>query len=358
MEIIEHQETDFRNEKEFIAWKKYSDVGLSKTDKERLYSRILASSMRSRKTRRRRIIYFTAAAACIALLAVSTVVLLQRQSYWENNLHHADELAHGATTSNQIRFISGDTVVEIGENAQLAQNQDGSMSVMQATNVSNISLSHNVMNKLIVPAGRLSTLQLSDGTKIWLNSGTELHFPSNFSSHSREIRVIGEIYVEVAASQTPFYVNTSLFRLKVHGTKFNVFAFDENEENNVTLVEGSVEIVTQNRHTIWLSPNEKAVVSPIEAYKTRVNVEEYISWTEGVLIFNKTPFSVVLKKIGRHYDVKFVNDSGNDLSEKTCTGKLFLSEDFEEILISLSALASTQFRREGNVIHLVKENEQ
>ena len=258
-----------------------------------------------------------------------------------------------AMPSDNIRLISGQKVVELKQNAQIAL-QNERISVVEESDVSEMPLAENVINKLIVPSGMRSTLQLADGTKLWLNSDTELDFPSQFAGDIREITVKGEIYIEVARGRQSFYVNTPQFRVRVHGTKFNVLAYSEDEENSVALVEGSVEVITAEHGITILAPNEKAAISADGILKEIVNVDEYISWKDGMLIFNQMPISEVLKKIGRYYNVHFEDHSGKELSAKTCTGKLFLFEDFEKIMVSLSILSATQYIREGDVIRITE----
>ena len=329
---------------------------LAEPEKEALYQRILTNIRRSRE-RRRRIIYWSAAASIALLLVASFFVLLQFGNMTtQQDTPDIAAIVGQTMPSNDIRLISGEKTVELKQNAQIALKDDGRISVVEEAAISEIPLSGNVMNKLMVPAGKRSTLELSDGTKIWLNSGTELDFPSKFTGSTREISVKGEIYIEVAKGQTPFYVNTSQFRVLVHGTKFNISAYGQNDVNTVVLVEGSVEVVTAGLSPTMLAANEKVVVNTGEILKETVNVNEYTSWKDGVLIFNQTPISEVLKKIGRYYNVNFDDRSDNELSVKTCTGKLFLSDDFEEIMISLSVLSATQYQKEGDIIYLRKVN--
>ena len=393
MKKFEHKDTDFLYDNDFIEWRlfrteeqalywkrfvdehpesreaferairkfssvKLNDFELAEADREMLLRRILTNVQRRRERNRfrRRFIYWTsAAAASIALLIVSTLMFQQRNMQQSDAV---DAVVGQALQSNEIRLISGETVLELKQNAQIALSEDGRISVVvKETDLSELSLSDNVMNRLIVPSGKRSTLTLPDGTKIWLNSGTELDFPSKFAGNTREIGVKGEIYIEVAKGQAPFYANASSFRVRVHGTKFNISAYSENEENTVTLVEGSVEVLSANHAPIWLAPNEKVAITEDLIAKETVNVEEYISWKDGALIFNQTPISDVLKKIGRHYNVTLIDMSESDLSTKTCTGKLFLSDDFEEILISLSILSSTRCTREGEIVYLFSNDD-
>ena len=299
----------------------------------------------------RRIIYV---AACLALLVASTYFIKFQQRSRPAQNQNIEAIIGQAMPSNDIRLIAGEKVVALNQNAQLAL-KDGLISVVEESNESEIALSANMMNRLVVPAGKRSTLQLADGTQIWLNSGTELDFPSKFTGDTREISVKGEIYIEVAKGQKPFYVNTSQFRVQVHGTTFNLSAYGENEENSVVLVEGSVEVVTAGNESTWLAPNEKAVVSTGEVLKETVTTDDYTSWKDGVLTLNKTSVSEMLKKIGRYYNMHFENHCDSIESAKTYTGKLLLTDDFEEIMISLSAFFSMQYEKEGETVYLRKK---
>ena len=324
----------------------FNDFELSKPEREALYQGILRD-IRRRRSHRRSMIYWSAAAS-IALLVVSSLVLFQSRI---QSTQQTEAIVGQAMPSNDIWLISGEKEVTIKQNARIALKEER-ISVEEDDRVSEIPLVGSVMNKLIVPSGKRSTLQLSDGTTIWLNAGTVLDFPSKFTDNTREISVNGEIYIEVEKGQKPFYVNTSQFRVRVHGTKFNISAYSGNEEVSVVLVEGLVEVITATHEPMMLRPNEKAIVRESEVVKQTVHVEEYISWKSGILIFNHTPISDVLKKVGRYGNIHFEDRSGKKLSTKTCTGELYLSDDFDEIMISLSTLSSTQYHREGNTIYL------
>ena len=332
---------------------KFNNFELAESEQEKLYQRIWADIHRSRM-RRRRIMYWSAAASIALLVVSSFFFILQPRNRTQQDTPNIDAIIGQAMPSNDIRLITGEKMMDLKQNAQITL-KERSISVVEEADVSEIPISENMMNKLMVPAGKRSTLQLADGTKIWLNSGTELVFPSEFEGNTREISMKGEIYIEVTKGQKPFYVNTSQFKVRVHGTTFNISAYDDNEENTVVLVEGAVEVVIAGQEPAMLASNEKATVSTDMILKTTVNVNEYTSWKDGVLMFNQTPISEVLKKIGRYYNVNFEDHSGNELSTKTCTGKLFLSEDFDEIMISLSVLSATQYHKDDSMIYLKKE---
>lgn len=329
---------------------KLNHFQLAESVQEELYHKILAEVYR-RRTRRKRMVYWSAAAGMAVMLASSLFFLQPRdRQLAQQKVPDAETIIGQSMPSNDIRLIAGEWMTELKQNARIALTED--YISVEEKKISKIHLAENVMNKLIVPLGKRSTLQLADGTKMWLNSGTELDFPSKFEGDMREITVKGEIYIEVAKGEKPFYVNTPQFRIEVYGTTFNVSAYGENEENNVVLVEGSVEVTAAGCDPVKLTPREKAVVSADGIVKKSVNVEEYTGWKDGILIFNQTPISEVLKKVGRHCSIRFEDHSNKKLSTKTCTGKLYLPEDYEEIMISLSALSATQYHRDGDIIYL------
>ena len=320
---------------------------LAEPEQEKFLQRIFAKRS---QVRRKRIMHRSAAVVAAVLVVSSLFVGLQPFAE-RQGISNMEDIIGQATPSNDIQLISGEKVISLKQDVQIAL-KDGRFSMVEETEVSEMSLSENAMNKLIVPAGKRSTLHLDDGTKIWLNSGTELDFPSKFGGDKREIAMKGEIYIEVAKGQQPFYVSTPQFRVQVHGTKFNISAYGGNEENNVVLVEGSVEVITAGEKSTWLTPSEKAVVSAERVSKKTVDVEEYICWKDDVLIFNQTPIAEALRKIGRYYNVHFEDITDDELSAETCVGKLFLSDDLDETLITLTTIFSAQFHKDGDMIYV------
>jgi len=187
-------------------------------------------------------------------------------------------------------------------------------------------------NEVVVPMGEKSELLLSDGTRIWVNAGSNIRFPSQFETESREIWLDGEAYFEVANDKNrPFLVHTSELDVKVYGTKFNLKAYSDEDIIETTLVEGVVSLETRDafnilKEEIFLKPNHKAIylkkkgqvvdkeqiareiaepLIPKKIILTKtVKVEPTISWHEGKLIFLDESFESIALKLERRYDVK------------------------------------------------------
>ncbi|GHV40492.1 anti-sigma factor [Bacteroidia bacterium] len=331
---------------------------LTQQQKDELLDKIIQDSVFKIK-RKRHIKYYWSAIACIIVLAISTIFI-----YTNKPADHIiqNSIVGETLPSKDIRLVSGETVVDIKQNAEIQLSSKGVASIAEegaeeGTQVtSSLNLTKEEMNKLIVPYGKRSTLKLADGTKIWLNSGTELEFPTNFVNAERHITVKGEIYIEVAEDKSkPFYVHTSQFDVRVFGTKFNVSSYQDSEEQSVVLIDGKVEVASRLRTQI-LDPGELFAIDPRGVRCMKVDVNEYISWIDGVFILKKTPVSDLLKRVGRYYNVDF-KDYHSKLMSRTCTGKLFLSDDIEQVINIICAISNTNYKRIGNSIYISDKTE-
>lgn len=258
--------------------------------------------------------------------------------------------------SKAIQLITGSKVLNLNQNTKIVLSHVGDALVTDSFHINHvINLSQETLNKLIVPYGKRAHILLSDGTQVWLNSGTKIEFPSKFSAKKREIYVSGEIFLHVAKKKdVPFFVYTKKGNVQVLGTQFNISAYPDDEQECIVLVEGSVRINVDANRFIFLNPNEKATIENNEIAKAKVNVSRYISWTKGIMELDETPISEILKKIGRYYDVDF-ELSIDFLQDKTCSGKLYLYNDLDSVMNSISVLSSTMYKRENNIIRVNKQ---
>lgn len=314
--------------------------------------------MRVRRHKQHRLYRMISAAAAVLLIGFVSALFFS-----DKGDSHAVALARNEAFVGQmlpeedIYIVSGGKKINISGQSRIDLTSEGKVLVMDDEKLKNsLPVAKGQINKLVVPFGKRSELTFADGTHVWVNSGTEVDFPSFFTGNTREINVRGEIFLDVAHNpKIPFIVHAEEMNIHVHGTSFNVSAYHDNGKKSVVLVEGKVKIETTDNRMIDLSPNEKIEFADNRITKDRVDVSPYISWTKGILEFNETPLSEIFKTIGRYYNVQF--KSGNDmkLNNKTCSGKLFLSNNLDSVMISVSALSSTIYRRENNIIHITKK---
>lgn len=216
----------------------------------------------------------------------------------------------------------------------------------------NIPTKKNEWNKLIVPNGRRSYIRLADGSKLHVNSGTIVEFPSVFDDKIREIKVAGEIYIEVAKNMNkPFIVASSDFSVKVHGTSFNISAYPQEDTQSITLVEGSVEVVSATKETVMMDESQLCILRNGEIKMLRtVDTSFYTSWVDGIFKFNHEPLSSILNRISRYYNVEIV--CSPLVRNISYSGKLVLFEDVLTIIDNISTIAPISYSVENNVIKI------
>ncbi len=335
---------------------KINTYSLSDDDKKDIYRAILHNIHQYKK--RRRLLKLSSIAAISLILVVSVLFITHIKDNSRTGFLQKETLIVGETLpEEEIYLISGDSKISITHKSHIGLTEDGKALVTDSTaSRKELLLAKTELNKLVVPYGKRTNLTLSDGTEVWLNSGTQLDFPTEFTGNTREITVNGEIFIEVAHNpRIPFIVRTQNMDIHVYGTSFNVSAYKDDSRKTVVLVDGKVKIETGNNRTSELLPNEKIEVTENNITKETVNVSEYTSWTRGVLEFNGTPMSEILKKIGRYYNVQFEGTQNVKLHDQTCTGKLFLSNNLDSVMTSVSILSSTVYSRDNNIIHISKK---
>jgi len=302
-----------------------------------------------RKRKIKRLLRFTASAACLIIFIASSLFVYFSQISYPDN----DQILGEINDNENIQFISPHKSISFSQDANLIISKDGNaiVSTKEGDTLEDMNLPEKSLNKLIVPYGKRSSLILADGTKVWLNSGTEVEFPSTFSSNTRDITVRGEIYIEVIKDNNkPFFIHTSNIDIQVVGTKFNVSAYKDDITESVVLVEGKIIVKIKDQSSTEMLPNDMLVISPEGTKKNIVNVDEYITWKDGILFFNKATLSDILNKVGRYYNVSFENNDQIEFARRTYSGKLILSDNIDEVLSSVSAFSSTVYTRENNKI--------
>lgn len=170
-------------------------------------------------------------------------------------------------------------------------------------------------NELTIPYGERSEIALYDGTKVWLNSGTTMKFPTSFSPDERRIYLDGEAYFEVShkSNHQPFIVSTPAMDIKVLGTHFNVNAYADDAEVVATLEEGKIVVVDKySRQETELQPGDQLAVNITsgQAQLQSVDTELFTCWKDNLLRFQDATFDEVIQKMERWYDVNIKLQKG------------------------------------------------
>lgn len=188
-----------------------------------------------------------------------------------------------------------------------------------------------IINKLVVPKGCEYYVELSDGTKVWLNAASELSYPVSFNAVERDVELRGEAYFEVTKSEVPFVVKTGNMDVRVLGTAFNVMAYADESDVEVTLEEGSVRIHADDKEAL-LSPGQQAVFEKTDSILQvkKVDTEIYTGWRSGEFLFEGESLERVGRKLARWYDMEIVVDSV--LRHRSLNGSLKRYESIREFL--------------------------
>jgi ferric-dicitrate binding protein FerR (iron transport regulator) len=195
------------------------------------------------------------------------------------------------------------------------------------------------------PLGVRTKFTLPDGTTGFLNSGSTLEYPVQFSN-DRKVKLTGEAFFDVHHdAEHPFIVNTANLSTKVLGTQFNVIAYGTENSEEIILEQGSVEIYSkQGEKLATLQPDQRlALNTATRQYKTnRVEAEQYVSWTEGKLVFRNESMQLVADRLGRWYNVEFEIEDEELLNY--AFRATFIDEQLEEVLKLLARTAPLKYK--------------
>ena len=210
-------------------------------------------------------------------------------------------------------------------------------------------------NQLIVPIGKRSSITFTDGSQIWVNAGSRVIYPAQFTADSREIFIEGEIYLDIVHdTKRPFIVKTRKMEIRDLGTQFGVSAYDNEANSHVVLVEGKVEIETKGERKSTLNPNQLFLYSNKSNEKSvhQVNTQDYVAWKDGYYQFNHQKLDIVLEKLCKYYGIKIHWDE--KIHELTCSGKLDLKENPEKVLNALQNAAPIKVEKIDDQVFIIK----
>ena len=204
-------------------------------------------------------------------------------------------------------------------------------------------------NTLIVPRGGEFSLELADGTRVWLNAESRLRYPVAFTGKERKVEMEGEVYFEVAKNkEKPFIVTVNGVDIRVLGTSFNVSAYQE--EVVTTLVEGKVQLKKGNEQVI-LSPNQQAIWSDDEFRVKQVDARNFVLWKEGVFYFEDVDLETILDDMARWYNVNvfYMNPA---LKEMKFSVEIRRYGDINEILRRIGQTKRVKFEIKDRTINV------
>ena len=367
-ELKSWMEESEKHREYFRQWKKIWNMTcgptLSTTRKQQEKERFLKSIHQSYvgKVRKRRIIhYWPVAASVVLLVGVFVGFALNEWSQMK-----ADQGI--AQTERIVPGVKAELILSTGERVCLAQRSEF-IEGMKESGIRNDSLAglnyvgakiqgkeigeEIVYNTMQIPVGGFYQLKLADGTKVWLNSLTQLRFPVTFAGEERKVYLTGEAYFEVARDSVhPFIVATDEgMEVKVYGTEFNVDTYRKGTVKT-TLVSGKVGIrVSDTGEEVRLSPNQIALFTKATQSVQVENVDPYgaVAWKDGKFVFEDEPIEEIMERLSRWYDIK-VFYANERIKKHTFTGIITRFADISDVLHLMEETAAVEFRIQGDTV--------
>lgn len=204
----------------------------------------------------------------------------------------------------------------------------------------------------IAPLGGKAEVVLPDGSRVWLNAGSDLRYPASFGSDSRVVELNGEAYFEVAKhAGTKFTVNTKGYDVIVHGTKFNVSAYADDATVTTTLLEGSVQ-VSHDKECVMMVPGEKVTLNLAsgELIKTKASTKAN-AWIHGNTEYESITLANLVKVLSRRFNMNITVQSPS-LRDERLAISLNNGEDFDGIMRGLQRIIPIRVVRQGKNVQI------
>jgi transmembrane sensor len=194
--------------------------------------------------------------------------------------------------------------------------------------------------------GQKSKIVLADGTEVWLNSESTLRIPVSESATSRNVELTGEAYFKVTKNpKVPFVVKAKAYNIEVYGTEFNVMAYDDFNRTETTLVNGIVKI-HRNNNELLMKPGQTMVFANNTFTRKTGRVEQAVSWKDEKFYFDAIPFSELVVRLERWYNVEIVI-SDTSLKSRLYSGVFKNEETIWQVLDVVEKTSPIHYERNG-----------
>lgn len=212
--------------------------------------------------------------------------------------------------------------------------------------------------------GQTRSVELADGSRITINSGSRLIYPSEFSDDERRIFLYGEAYADIASDpEREFILSANDIDILVHGTSFNVRSYADDSEVEVALLEGSIDLHTKNLENncnIRVMPGELVKLDKRSGELSTVRFPQgaFSPGLEGNnLTFINSRLFDIASQLERTFDVHIVIDDA-ELGNERYYSAFVNNESLEQILSALQLNGNMYYKRHNDTIHFYKKSQQ
>ncbi len=327
---------------------------LTLTEQYDLWKRIQNESKASKQELFQRFLKY-AAILILVFFSGATSYYFYQHSATQNQFQLADVIP--AKGEAMIILSDGSKVSLEKQMSKISYSQNGQRLIINNDTVSQKSGSQEEsMNKVIVSYGKKSMIVLSDGTKVWLNAGSQLIYPAVFINTDRKVTLVGEAFFDVAKNpKRPFIVCASDVRVHVLGTRFDISAYPEDKVIQTVLEEGKVNLkylakgILNREYEVEMKPNQMVEFDKTsgEASSAMVDVSKYVSWKDGLLEFEKVDLGRALMQVERFYNVK-IHLADPVIGTYKLSGKLDLKDEPEKVLNVIKLTVPIDWQKKSN----------
>lgn len=338
----------------------YVEKEAKKREIEKCYSWEEFMTWRRRYERRRKLLVVRCVAAVAILFLVSTCVWFVNRGGEESQFMFPSEIKPGSLRASLILNDGQEIMLDKrlslmeSDSSVVLSNEKGELSYRNVRE----RAGESSVNTLRVPCSGEYQLMLADGTRVRVNSESELVFPTCFNSDRREVFLKGEAYFQVAPdSDKPFYVRVNDYIVKVTGTSFNVTSYTDDPCTMTTLVEGKVSVYGND--STWNCDLTPGHMLKFDKGTARVTSEEcdpriYTSWIDGEFKFRDMRLEDIMKKLNRWYDFEVAYEE-EELKDLRFSGAAEKYNPVEFLLKMIEEVTKVRFDIEGKRI-MVKNN--
>ena len=307
-------------------------------------------------------------AASILLIAGIGYLMLKNNSTTHDRFVIEKKYDLPAGTDKAILTLSDGRVIDLNKDAvgkiateagiEITKSSEGTL-VYKALNTKGKSVGFNTIT---TPIGGQYTIILPDGSKVWLNSGSSLKYPTAFAASGRNVILTGEGYFEVAhiegaKGRVPFSVsviknNAQSEKVQVLGTHFNINAYADEPFIKTTLLKGSVSVALNDSKTTLLKPGQLAKLSNQNIQVQEADTEMAVAWKNGAFVFREDLRSA-MRKVARWYDVEIVYE-GTAPENLMLGGWMSRGTNISEVLNHIQLTGKVHFKLEGRRVIVSK----
>lgn len=300
---------------------------------------------------------WTAVAACISLVVGIAVFYSNNRKQEPVRVALTEDVWPGSSQA-KLKMADGREIL-LKDEVTFFEEKDGTALNIKEGNVLVYSQTKGeeapIWHSLEVPNGGEYSLQLADGSRVWLNSASSLSYPTYFTGDERRVTVSGEAFFEVTKdAKHPFVVNIGEVSITVLGTSFNICSYPEDKVVVTTLNEGKIRLTARGQK-LELLPDKQAIFNKESGDIKVKNVDAsmYSAWLKGVFEFENLSLDVLTRQLARWYDVNFVF-TDSELASRRFTGGIRKYNCLSVSLGYISGTTNVDFEIVGTTVYVRK----